>query len=338
MKRVLVILAATCMAVALGLWLGGARWLLVQIAHQVAEPAFVAPPPDIEVERDIVFAQTEDGPLSLDVYTPKDGPLGRLPVVVFVFGGGWFAGNKHQVQLMDGHLLAREGYAVVATSYRRSDLATFPAQIHDVKATIRWVRAHADEYGFDRKAVGAWGGSAGGHLVALLATTNGNAELEGDVGGEALRGHSSDVQAVVDFFGPTHLPRLRGFAPNIVAPNIEWMVENLLGGPIAERLALAELASPELHVSPETVPLLIVHGDEDPTVPLEQSTRFRARLQQAGADSTLHVIAGGGHGGDAFRAPEVREKIVAFFARHLKRPEPSDRSEVPGRITTPRAT
>jgi acetyl esterase/lipase len=314
-KRILVIVAATFMAVALGLWLGGGRWLLVQIAHRMAEPAAVVPPPDIEVERDIVFAQTADGPLALDIYTPWDRPAGGLPVVVFVFGGGWFAGNKNQLQLLDGHLLAREGYAVVATSYRRTDLATFPAQIHDVKATIRWVRAHADEYGFDPNAIGAWGGSAGGHLVALLATTNGNAELEGDTGGEALRGHSSDVQAVVDFFGPTHLPRLRGSAPGI-----EWMVEGLLGGPIAERLTLAELASPELHVSPETAPLLIVHGAEDPTVPLGQSTGFQARLQQAGADSTLRVISGAGHGGDSFLAPELREEIVAFFARHLKRP------------------
>ena len=181
-----------------------------------------------------------------------------------------------------------------------------------MKATIRWVRAHADEYGLDGKAVGAWGASAGGHLVALLATTNGVDDLEGNTGGEALRGYSSDVQAVVDFFDPIHLPRLRG------ATIAEWMVEDLLGGPIAERLALAELASPELHVSPATVPLLIAHGDEDPTVPLEQSTGFQARLQQSGADSTLHVIAGAGHGGDAFHTRELREKIVAFFARHLK--------------------
>lgn len=314
MKRVLIILVASCVVIALGLWFGGARRLVLEIAHWRAEPGATAPPPDIEVERDIVFALTEDGPLSLDIYTPKDRPPGRLPVVVFVFGGGWFAGNKNQLQMMDGHLLAREGYAVVATSYRRTDLATFPAQIHDVKATIRWVRAHADEYGFDATAVGALGGSAGGHLVALLATTNGKAVLEGDTGGEGLRGYSSDVQAVVDFFGPAHLPRLFG-----ASRSVDWMLEDLLGGPLAEHLALAELASPELHVSSETAPLLIVHGEEDSTVPVEQSTSFQARLRQAGADSTLHVLPGAGHGGDGFFQPELREKIIAFLARHLKR-------------------
>ena len=83
---------------------------------------------------------------------------------------------------------------------------------------------------------------------------------------------------------------------------------------------MAALASPELHVSPKTAPLLIVHGDRDPTVPLEESTAFHARLQAAGADSTLHVVAGAGHGGDAFLAPEMLELVGAFFDRHLTRP------------------
>ncbi len=326
MKRVLGTLAVIGTVLALAMWLGGGRWLMVQYARSLAEPDPIAPPPGVQVERDIVFAQTEDGPLTLDIYTPDPRPPGRLPVVVFVFGGGWFVGNKNQVQLMDGPLLARRGYAVVATSYRLSDVATFPSQIHDVKATIRWVRANADRYGFDATAIGAWGGSAGGHLVALLATTGGMAELEGDIGGDALRGHSSDVQAVVDYFGPTHLARMSGNVRSILARmsgnvrSIEWMVEDLLDGPLAEREALAELASPELHVSPKTAPLLIVHGEKDPTVPLEQSTTFHARLQAAGADSTLHVVGGAGHGGEEFRTPEMLERVAAFFDRHLTRP------------------
>ena len=315
MKRVLATLAVIGAVLALALWLGGGRWLMRQSARSLAEPDPVPPPPGVQVERDIVFAQTAAGPLRLDIYTPDPRPSGRLPVVVFVFGGGWLVGNKNQVQLLDGALLARRGYAVVATSYRLSDVATFPSQIHDVKATIRWVRANADRYGFDATAIGAWGASAGGHLVALLATTGGMAELEGDVGGEALRGYSSDVQAVVDYFGPSHLSRL-GHNAGIV----EWLVEELVGGPLAEREALAELASPELHVSAKTAPLLIVHGEKDPTVPLEQSVTFQAKLQAAGADSTLHVIAGAGHGGEEFRTPEMRERVGAFFDRHLTGP------------------
>ena len=315
MKRVIGTLAVIGAVLALAMWLGGGRWLVVQYARSLAEPGPIAPPSGVEVERNIVFARTEDGPLALDIYTPDPRPPGRLPVVVFVFGGGWFVGNKDQVQLLDGPLLARRGYAVVATTYRLSDVATFPSQIHDVKATIRWVRANADRYGFEATAIGAWGGSAGGHLVALLATTGGMAELEGDIGGDALRSHSSDVQAVVDYFGPAHLARLGGSVRSV-----EWMVEELLGGPIAEREALAELASPELHVSAKTAPLLIVHGDKDPTVPLEQSTTFHARLQAAGADATLHVVVGAGHGGEEFRTPEMHERVGAFFDRHLTRP------------------
>ena len=315
MKRVLGTLAVIGAVLALAMWLGGGRWLVVQYARSLAEPGPIAPPSGVEVERNIVFARTEDGPLALDIYTPDPRPPGRLPVVVFVFGGGWFVGNKDQVQLLDGPLLARRGYAVVATTYRLSDVATFPSQIHDVKATIRWVRANADRYGFDATAIGAWGGSAGGHLVALLATTGGVVELEGDVGGNALRGYSSDVQAVVDYFGPAHLPRL-----GTNARSLHWMIEDLLDGPISKRQALADLASPELHVSAKTAPLLIVHGDKDPTVPLEQSTSFHARLLAAGADSTLHVVAGAGHGGEKFRTPEMHERVGAFFDRHLARP------------------
>lgn len=314
-KRVFGILAVVGTVLALVLWLGGGRWLVVQAARSMAEPDPVAPPPGVAVERDIVFAQTEDGPLTLDLYTPDPRPPGRLPVVVFVFGGGWFVGNKNQVQILNGPLLARRGYAVVATTYRLSDVASFPAQIHDVKATIRWVRANADRYGFDSTAIGAWGGSAGGHLVALLAATGGMVELEGDVGGDALRGHSSEVQAAVDYFGPTYLPRLAEGAGNI-----EWMVAGLLGGSIAERKELAVLASPAVHVSPKTAPLLIVHGENDPTVPLEQSTSFHARLQAAGADSTLHVIPDAGHGGEEFLAPEMHEQLGEFFDRHLVTP------------------
>lgn len=316
MKRALQILIAMILLVAVSASMGCGRWLIVRIAQRVAEPAAVAPPSGVAVERDIVFAETKDGPLALDIYTPDPRPPGKLPVVVFVYGGGWFVGNKNQVQLLDGPLLARRGFAVVSTSYRLTDVAIFPAQIHDVKATIRWVRANAEHYGFEASAIGAWGGSAGGHLVSLLATTPGVAALEGDVGGEALRGYDSHVQAVVDYFGPADLLKFS------VDPG--WMVEDLLGGPFADRRALAKLASPAHHVSrdvaTEIAPLLIVHGDRDRTVPVEQSTSFHARLASAGADSTLHVIAGAGHGGEEFVTEEMHEKIVAFFGRHLIRP------------------
>jgi len=286
------------------------QWLIIQLARQVAEPGPFDVPLDINVERDVVFAETDDGPLALDIYTPKIRPVERLPVIVFVFGGGWFAGNKYQIQRVEGHLWTRHGYAVIATSYRLSQVATFPAQIHDVKATVRWIRANANKYNFDENSIGAWGVSAGGHLVALLATTNGNAELEGDTGGPALRGYASDIQAVLDSFGVADLPSLTG-------PGV-WMAEMLLGGRVSERNALARLASPETHASAQTAPLLILHGDKDETVPIEQSVKFHDRLQAVKANSTLHIIAGAGHGGEEFRTPAVREMSIDFFDEHLK--------------------
>lgn len=314
MKRALAMLLTIVLLGVLAASLGAGRWLTAQLAHIVAEPAPIAPPSGVAVERDIVFAETDEGELLLDIYTPDPRPPGKLPVVVFVYGGGWLAGNKNQVQILGGPLLARRGFAVVSTSYRLSDVATFPAQIHDVKASIGWIRANAEHYGFDTNAIGAWGASAGGHLVSLLAMTPEISTLEGDVGGDALRGYSSNVQAVVDYFGPTDL-----LSSGV---NLQWMVEKFLGGPIIERRALAELASPAHHIPGDSgkkiAPLLIVHGGEDKTVPVTQSTEFHTRLTAAGVDSTLHIVPGAGHGGDEFLTEHVHEMITAFFSRHLR--------------------
>ena len=222
----------------IALFTTGCQSLIVQLAQKKAEPEPVAPPAGVSVERDIVFAEIEDGPLTLDVFLPDPRPEGKLPVVVYVFGGGWSAGNKHQVQLVKGNALPLEGFAVVSTSYRLSQEASFPAQIHDIKATIRWVRANAERYGFDTDAIGVWGMSAGGQLVSLLATTADNAELEGTVGGNALDGYSSHVHAVVDYFGPTDFI---SDAENYNGDS-SWMVEQYLGGPVSANEPLAELA------------------------------------------------------------------------------------------------
>ncbi|MEX2261351.1 MAG: alpha/beta hydrolase [Bryobacteraceae bacterium] len=121
----------------------------------------------------------------------------RLPVVVWVHGGGWRAGSKDKPRCLS---LVREGYAIVAINYRLSGEATFPSQIYDVKAAIRWVRANAKQYGFDPERIAVFGASAGGHLAALAGTSGGVKELEGSLGNAE---ESSRVQAVVDWFGPT---------------------------------------------------------------------------------------------------------------------------------------
>ena len=291
----------------------GCRSMMIFMARRISEPAATSPPVDIAVERDIVFAETPDGPLALDVYTLVDRPAAPLPVIVFVHGGGWFAGNKNQIQLGRGFELTRRGYAVVAVSYRLTDVAVFPAQIHDVKASIRWIRANASRRGFDASRIGVWGSSAGGHLVALMGVTNGSAELEGDVGGAALAGQSSDVQAVVDFFGPTQLVPKAGHEDAT-----GWMVERLIGGTLVERRDVAVRASPATYVSASAAPILIVHGDEDEVVDPHQSTSYHALLVAAGADSTLRIVKGGGHGrGGEFSDRSLLAVVGEFFDRTL---------------------
>lgn len=196
----------------------------------LAEPAKAEAPKGVRCERDIVFATTgEDGTeLLLDLFVPDEDRAGDstpesggrdsllygsdqggvvtaslakgapLPVVVFIFGGSWFAGNRYQVQLFEAQdWLVKRGYAVVSCEYRKSPKHVFPAQLHDVKAVVRWVRKNAQVFGLDAERIAAWGPSAGGHLATLLATTgdSGVAALEGNVGGDELAGHSSKIHA-----------------------------------------------------------------------------------------------------------------------------------------------
>lgn len=309
-------------------WLGAAVALAVStsfscqsmavlLARHMSEPAFEAPPSDMEVAQNITFAQTEHGPLDLNLYTPKTRSTEKLPLVVWVYGGGWFVGNKHQIQLSRAYNLTRRGYAVAAISYRLSPVVPFPAQIHDVKASVRYLRAHGAELGLDTERIGIWGASAGGHLVALMGVTNGNAEMEGDVGGEALRGYSSDVAAVVNYFGAADLPNMHIDAGS---DDASFMVEQFIGGPLEEKRDVAVQASPTTWAAASSVPMLHIHGDEDPLVPPHQSVRLHEALTTAGADSTLRVVVGGGHGGGGdFDSDVLIEETGDFFDQHLKR-------------------
>ncbi|MCX5658703.1 MAG: alpha/beta hydrolase [Planctomycetota bacterium] len=272
-------------------------------------------PLDAKIHRNLVYAQVDGKPLLLDLALPAVSatqsakPAAGLPLVIWIHGGGWKAGSKDGTPA--GFLL-REGFAIASINYRLTDVATFPAQIHDCKAAVRLLRAKADEFGLDAKRIGVWGGSAGGHLVALLGVSGDAPALEGKVG-EHLD-QSSRVQAVCDWFGPT-LFDVKDL-PVAVAGN--EMVVKLLGGPIYEKRELAQLASPALQVTPTAAPFLIVHGEKDPIVPLFQSQVFANRLKAAGVEATFEAIPEAGHGGAAFLTPERRGRIVDFFSRHLR--------------------
>lgn len=263
-----------------------------------------------QVLRDLEYARVGAKSLRLDLYLPRRDAEARLPVVVWIHGGGWRAGDKAGTRAPE---VLGEGYAVASINYRLSHEATFPAQIHDCKAAVRWLRAHADAYGLDPERIGAWGSSAGGHLVALLGTSGDVAELEGDVGGNLDQ--SSRVQAVCDFFGPADL--LAVLEPGAWPSHVSLIspVSLLLGGPVAERVGLARLASPVTHASPDDPPFLIVHGDKDLVVPLDQSQRLHRALTAAEGESALHVVVGAGHG---FRDPTVDALVREFFDRHLR--------------------
>jgi acetyl esterase/lipase len=263
-------------------------------------------PDGVKAVRDLEYVVGGHERQKLDLYLPEkaDGPL---PVVVWVHGGAWRTGNKNGCP---GVYLAEKGFAVVSINYRLSQHAVFPAQIEDCKAAIRWLRANAKKYNLDADHVGVWGGSAGGHLVALLGTTAGMKELEGKDGN---LDQSSKVQCVVDWFGPTDF---RNVGEQLNDP--KSVVSVLLGGPPNKETEKARLASPLAHVSKDSAPFLIMHGDKDMTVRMSQSEALESALKKAGVPVTLVKLEGAGHGGPEFRTEESRKRVEEFFTRYLR--------------------
>ncbi len=204
-----------------------------------------------------------------------------------------------------------QGYAMASINYRLSDEAVFPAQIDDCKAAVRWLRAHAAMYRLDPNHFVAWGASAGGYLAAMLGATGNVRDF--DVG-ENLE-YSSQVQAVVDFFGPIDLTRLR---PTYMQPGSAE--SRFIGCVIKDHLDKARRASPITYVTKDCPPFLIVHGDADPRVSYTQSVWLTTALQQTGVPVTLYLVKGAKHGG--FHNPQVPLLTSGFFARYL-RPAPT---------------
>jgi len=245
----------------------------------------------------------------LDLCLPETSTSPR-PLVAWIHGGGWEAGNKNSCP---AKVLVGRGYAVASIGYRLSQQAVYPAQIEDCKAAVRWLRAHASEYGIDPKRIGVWGESAGGHLVALLGTTGNIRDF--DVG-ENLD-QSSKVQCVLDWYGPTDFLHY-GEPPKKELDRPGSAVAKLLGGTVTEHPADAKRASPVYFVTSESAPFLIMQGDKDPLVPLQQSELLNTALKKAGVETELEVIPGGGHGGPGFITPDERKRMADFLDRHLQ--------------------
>jgi acetyl esterase/lipase len=268
-------------------------------------------PDTVAVERDVQYGKAGEVSLQLDIVRPKEPSEKLRPAVVFIHGGGWSGGNKSGGIGQVLPFAASGNYFCASVEYRLSGVATWPAQIHDCKAAIRWLKANAKKLNIDPERIGVWGSSAGGHLVSLLGVTGGVKELEGDCGSP---GQSSRVACVVDFCGPSNfLAIARG--KDTVKQGASGPISKLLGGTIEEKKEAAASASPVTYASKDAAPILIVHGTDDATVPLEQAELFYAALKKAGAEATFVKIIGGGHG---IGGPEVLKRVQAFFEKHLR--------------------
>jgi acetyl esterase/lipase len=291
--------------------------LLTSLALAIVAPAAARPadgPPAPRVMRGIEYARVGEHALQLDLYLPPAKAGAQPPLVVWVHGGAWRSGSRAEMPL--GSLVQR-GYAIASVDYRLTPVAPFPAQVHDLKAAIRFLRARARSFGLDVRHIAVAGSSAGGHLAALVGVTNGDRALEGRVG-DRLR-TSSRVHAIVSLYGASNLQSiLSQSTPHGLSVRVPAL-QLLLGGQPDDQPALARQASPVAHVDARDPPLLLIHGDADPQMPPEQSHELAARYRAVGAAVELAIVPGGKHGGDVFYDEDRLALIERFLARHLRR-------------------
>lgn len=303
---------------------------------------------DVLVYRDLEYASYELNGLKyrlfLDLYQPEQLSQGSLPLLIFIHGGGWFENSKEDCP---GNTFAKYGYAVACIDYRLGDpngcpdVLTFPNQIHDVKAAVRWLRQNADHYRINPNRFGAFGDSSGGHLAALLGTSSSIKNLEGPQN----LGFSDAVQAVSVWYGPvdvTQSPIVFDDNPclsDIVqlnekyggeeTPYFYWTLAwgTFLGGSLTDQAVLnrAAQASPLTYIGSDDPPFLIIQGKEDQMIPVGQSDLLVTALNAAGVDTIFVNPPGVGHGylsgaGDDVM-PEILQPTLSFFDQYLKRDE-----------------
>jgi acetyl esterase/lipase len=258
----------------------------------------------------------------LDLYKPSTGSV-PFPLVIWIHGGGWSAGNKSQVEL--SLQLACRGYAVASINYRLSGAAIFPAQIYDTKAAIRYLRANASTLDIDPNRIGVFGSSAGGHLASLAASSGGVSSLEDLTQGNATT--SSAVQAAVAWYGPSDFSQMdtqviaQGCNPNAATHSGRDSPESKLVGCTVGDASCAPAvarANPATYVNANTPPMLLMHGKLDCTVPNGQSTVMKTALDAAGRCSFLRNVVDGRHGGPPWSTNSVVNEVARFFDAILK--------------------
>ncbi len=261
--------------------------------------------------KDIVYATVDGKELKLDLYIPAKPVTQGL--LVWVHGGAWRGGTKDGVP----KVFPESGIATASIEFRQSTEAKFPAQIHDIKAAIRFLRAKASTFGCNADRIAIAGSSSGGHLAALVGVTNGHAELEGKVGDHLQQ--SSAVQGVLDYFGASNLTTILSqstpFGLNMRRPALEL----LLGAQPDQNTALAKLASPVFHVDSTDPPLLVFHGEQDPQMPISQSHELTGAYKRNNLAVQFEVVYGAAHGGDSFYSPERLKLALDFVVGNLRK-------------------
>ncbi len=291
---------------------------LIDCGHALAQATPAQLPAGIKMEKDISYIQDGDAAQKLDLYLPEKAAEKPLPLIVHIHGGGWRGGSKFPCAVAP---MVFKGYAVASVEYRFSQKAIFPAQIQDCQAAIRWLRAHSKEYNFDTERVGVVGGSAGGHLSALVGTSGGKNAFP-KIGGNEEQ--SDRVHAVCDIFGPTNFNTVVQQAgddknvKNIFEFNTPGDPYSLLIGTRLDDKPKADAVSPVHYVSKDNPPILILHGTHDTLVPYAQSEEFAAVLKEKGVPVWLQKLPGAGHGGPAFAKPAVIQLMGNFFDKHLQ--------------------
>ena len=276
-----------------------------------AQPKTVVVIPEgTKVEKNLAYVEKGHARQILDIAVPPSEK--PVPLIVWIHGGGWLGGSKENPPTAAEFL--KQGYAVASINYRFSNQAIYPAQIHDCKAAIRWLRANAMKYNIDPDRIGVWGASAGGHLVALLGTTGEVKEVEGELGNPKM---SSRVQAVIDVFGPADFLKYAEHMGKDDVFGVNSLLSKLIGGPVLDKKELAKLASPVAFVTKDDSPFLILQGDNDKLVPHQQSEEFHEALKKAGVTSELVIVPGAGHDSTVIAKNSV--KVNDFFAKWLKK-------------------
>jgi acetyl esterase/lipase len=296
-------------------------------------PAFGASVSDLVATGGAVPACSPTGPVELayatggthfllDLYKPSSGS-GPFPLVIWIHGGGWSMGNKSAVEL--SLQMTCHGYAVASINYRLSGAGIFPAQIFDVKAAIRYLRANAIALNVDPNRIGVFGSSAGGHLASLAASSVGVTSLEDLTQGNAAT--SSAVQAAVAWYGPSDFAQMdsqviaQGCNPNAATHNNRDSPESkLVGCTVADASCAPAVAraNPATHISANSPPILLMHGKLDCTVPNGQSAVMKTALDAAGRCSFLRNVVDARHGGPPWSTHSVVNEVVRFFDAVLK--------------------